>query len=707
MTHASNHNFVPHRHAHSRPLHIATSLACIFITAATRAQQLAFTDATAQANLANVIAGRLCFADLNNDTRPDAIIRAIEAGKPDRYRVFLNTPREPDTANALPFSFIEHDSNLPTPAAGDCLVFADLNNDGNTDAIITRYLDVYKATADAPLRPECTGYMLGKGNANFSEFVAIEAVTPATTAAVAVGDVDLDGLLDLYLGNWYTKYGESNEAFENQLLVQSRDSEIAMTDWTKPGVREFKSLTWLGCDSRGGAPAPDDCAGRPTYGVMILHQFMPPGPPRTREYTDDKLPPAPWLLELNYGRRASRVWRVSHFVSDLEPILLTAGDMHGEPLDPKLPASYQWAFGCCYEDLTPDPIAGDADRSGIYPAWLTERAKTDPRFARESEKPFRTHGNTFDAAVGDIDNDGDFDLFLTEITHAWAGPSSDRSRFIVQNTTRIRDSSGTENVSSRFLVKPELSVDRIPRDPTIRNWNQGDLFAELADFDHDGRLDLLLSSGDYPDDQRLRLYRQQTDGTFADITPYTGLSNEGSQQISLADVDLDGDIDILVGQSFNRLSAAQIAGRTPTVKLYLNQTVERRRERVRTQLPLAGVEQNSLTLILQGDPTRGCTTDALGAIVRVTADLDNDPATPDITQTRQLIGIGGHAGKQHEFLIHVGLGSAITANVEISWPMRDGQCSTSIPGLQPGRHTINQQWDQPDDVPDPNPDAGP
>jgi hypothetical protein len=277
----------------------------------------------------------------------------------------------------------------------------------------------------------------------------------------------------------------------------------------------------------------------------------------------------------------------------------------------------------------------------------------------------------------------------------------------VQNTTRIRDSSGAENVSSRFLVKPELSVDRIPRDPTIRNWNQGDLFAELADFDHDGRLDLLLSSGDYPDDQRLRLYRQQTDGTFADITPYTGLNNEGSQQISLADVDLDGDIDILVGQSFNRLSAAQIAGRTPTVKLYLNQTVERRRERVRTQLPLAGVEQNSLTLILQGDPTRGCTTDALGAIVRVTADLDNDPATPDITQTRQLIGIGGHAGKQHEFLIHVGLGSAISANVEISWPMRDGQRSTSIPGLQPGRHTINQQWDQPDAVPDTNPDAGP
>lgn len=622
--------------------------------------QITFIDATQSAGLTNITAGRLCFADINNDRRPDAIIRALESGKPDRYRVFLNTPREPDATNAAPFTFIEHDAALPTPIAGDCLVFADLNNDGNTDAIMTRYVDVNKATEQSPLRPERTGYMLGKGDGTFADYTAIPGVSPATTSAIAVGDIDRDGLLDLYLGNWYTNYGESVDAFESELLFQNDPANGSIVwDEVKP-LKNWNSTL---------LPTEEDREARPTYGVMILRSFKA----RSSTLYDES---SASLLELNYGRRANRLWN-----SDIR-------DINWVKTPPRREAN-RAAFASTWTDTTtPDAIAGDADRSGIYPDWLTERAKTDPRFARENEKPFRSHGNTFDAAVGDIDNDGDFDLFLTEITHAWAGPSSDRSRFIVQNTTRSRDADGTKNVSSHFVVKPELSVDRIPTDPTIRNWNQGDLFAELADFDHDGRLDLLLSSGDYPDDERLRIYRQQLDGTFQDITPYTGINNEGSQQISLADVDLDGDIDVLVGQSFTRLSAAQIAGRTPTVKLYLNQTVERRRERTKTQLPLAGVETNSLTLILQGDPAQGCTRDALGAVVRITADLDNDPATPDVTQTRQLIGIGGHAGKQHEFIVHAGLASATTAVVEVSWPTRDYRVSNINTTLTAGRHIL-------------------
>lgn len=612
--------------------------------------QLAFTDATSQAGLANITAARLCFADLNNDTRPDAIIRCLEPGKPDRYRVFLNTPRDPDAANSATFTFTELTTNLPTPTAGDCLVFADLNNDGKQDAIITRYLDVNKATEQSPLRPERTGYMLGKGDGTLSDLVPIAGVTLATTSAIAVGDIDRDGLLDLYLGNWYTNYGESVDAFENQILRALHNLSYRPNWSPERSTRDLRSTP--------------DADGRPTYGVMIVHGLFARYPRAS-------------LLELNYGRRANRVWNMDTSVLPRE--VAREIDKHVSWDGP--PAEFWF-------DVTPDAIAGDADRSGIYPDWLTERAKTDPRFARENEQPFRSHGNTFDAAVGDIDNDGDFDLFLTEITHAWAGPSSDRSRFIVQGTTRSRDADGTEIVSSHFVVKPELSIDRIPTDPTIRNWNQGDLFAELADFDHDGRLDLLLSSGDYPDDERLRLYRQQDNGTFEDITPYTGLNNEGSQQISLADVDLDGDIDIMVGQSFNRLSAAQVAGRTPTLKLYLNQTIERRRDRTRNQLPLAGVEANSLTLLLQGNPAKGAATNALGAIVRITADLDADPATPDVTQTRQLIGIGGHAGKQHEFLIHVGLAAATTARVEVTWPSRTD--TSTVLTLPAGRHSISQ-----------------
>lgn len=606
------------------------------------AQQLSFTDATAAVGLGNVNAARLCFADLNGDGRPDAIIRAIETkdGKPapDRYRVFLDTAVESPATGALPFKFVELDkpTGLPTPQAGDCLVFADLDNDGHADAIFTRYLDINNPKFVEPPAPARTCWLKGNGDGTFGEPQVIESATRATTACIAVGDINRDGLLDLYLGNWYTKYGDSNDAFTNDLLLQSPHA---------PGTFARESLS----EDSGLADEEHDTAGRPTYGAMIASVLT-------------AQPIVPQVLELNYGRRANRLWSWG------------PGTLVGSP-------NAQPA-----RDLAPVlQLDGDPDRSGKYPEWLKERAKTDSRFDREDEKPFRSNGNTFDVAVGDIDNDGDFDLFLAEIAHGWAGPSSDRSRFLVNaDTEKPKDSWPL----TRFEYNPLLSVDRVPTDPSIRNWNQGDLFAELADFDNDGRLDLLLSSGDYPDNQHLRLYRQQDDGRFIDITPWTGLNNEGSLQISLADVDGDGDMDILVAQSFNRLDAAQIAGRTPSIKLYLNQTIEKRKARLDQGLALDGVVRSSITLRLIGDPTQGVSRDALGAIISADVNLDGNPATPPTRIIRQLIGIGGHAGKQHEFLIHIPLGSAAKADkIVIQWPGRTAP-DTVLSDVEAGHYDV-------------------
>ena len=621
------------------------------------AQQLTFTDATAAAGLGGITASRMCLADLNGDGRPDAVVRAIEPGKPDRYRVFINTAKVAEVGGAAPvppFAFTEllTPTNLPAPLSGDCLVFADIDNDGHADAVFTRYLDINNEKFTAPPAPSRTCWMKGNGDGTFQSPQVIDEAQRATTACIAVGDIDRDGLLDLYLGNWYTKYGESNEAFTNDLLVQHRREERNAADWAKPGSRPFRRLSsW-----KDGVEfnTTDDPGGRPTYGALIA-SLMHVG--------DDV---RPQVLELNYGRRANRLWNLGD--RDIS--------WHNPP-DRDSPAYHQ-----AYHATALYPVGrgahgldGDADRSGKYPEWLKERAKADPRFAREDEERYRSHGNTFDASINDIDNDGDFDLFLAEITHGWAGPSSDRSRFLL-------------NTDGMFASNPRLSVDRVPADPSIRNWNQGDLFCHLDDFDHDGRVDLFLSSGDYPDNQRLRLYRQQDDGSFSDVTAWCGLNNEGSAQISVGDIDLDGDLDILVGQSFNRLDAAQIAGRTPTMKLYLNQTVERRGERVKNSLELKGIITNSLTLKLLGDHAKGCARDALGAIVRVTADTDGDPATPPTIQSRQLIGIGGHAGKQMEFLVHVGLGEATTADrVEVLWPDRHATV-TVLDGVEAGRHEV-------------------
>ncbi len=563
--------------------------------------QIQFVDATEQVGLAELSAARVVLVDLDGDTRPDAVVN--------RTRVFLNRTNEDGSG----VQFVEVDeTGLPDVNAGDCVVFADLDNDGFRDAIVTRNV----TDKTDPVLP--TAWYAGLGDGTFGQEHIIVQAVPKTTACVAVGDVDGDGLLDLYLGNWYTKYGAGLEAFYNDLLLQQTDGSF--TRWaTQEDQYEFS--------------AEHDRGGRPTYGAMIVrlvdsvhhdpHQFAQ-------------------ILELSYGRRANRLWWADRGLE--QPMQDVAGMAN---------------------------LGGDDIRHGRYPDWLKERAKTDARFDRADELPFRANGNTFDAAIGDVDGDGRFDVLLSTIAHGWAGESSDRSRLMVQN---VMPDPGRVAPFSQLIA---LNLDRIPSDPSIHSWNQGDLFCELADFDLDGRLDVLLSSGDYPDDQRLRVWRHLADGSFADVTNWSGFDNDGSQQITLGDVDLDGDIDILVGQTFNRMPKPKRAGRTPTLKVYLNQAIERS-------------TGNALTLILEGEPSKGVSRDALGAIVQVEADLDGDAPGGSVTMLRQLIGIGGHAGKQHAFEVSFGLGGAAqTGSVTIWWP--GAREPTVIDRLESGRHHIRQQ----------------
>jgi hypothetical protein len=584
-----------------------------------------FVDVTDAVGLGPEVVGtaiaRACFADLDDDGRADVVV--------DRHRIFVNVP-DPERASPIGRRFVEvPECGLPKPRRGDLAVFADLDNDGSLDAVVTRYVDRYREAWEDDGRR--TAWLKGNGDGTFGPEQPIEEATPATTCAIAVGDVNRDGWLDLWLGNWYVHYGETLAAYENDLLVRVPPARQAIAGgvmWRASVVSgpNLRFASDLPPEPRPSVTRPDaeadevdDDAGRPTYGAMIAEL----GRRHARGYD------WPELIELNYGRRWNRCYQFTAFPRPASPFAAA-------------------------RDIAPTAgLDGDAVRHGRHPDWLKERAKTDPRFDRADEKPFRANGNTFDCAVGDIDNDGDFDLFLAEITHGWAGASSDRSRFLINRGGLV------------FENDKHRDVDRVPSD--ARNWNQGDLFCELADLDHDGRLDLLLASGDYPDNQRLRLFRQQKDGAFGDETAAIGIDHDGAQQISLADVDGDGGLDILVGQTFFRYSNEMKAGREPRLRLFVNR-------------PPPGV--HSLTIRLQGDLEQGTNRDALGAIVTVTAG--------DVTRQRQLIGVAGHAGKQHDLLIHFGLGTARDVDsLRVIWP--DAKRTSQVfKGVPAGRYGLRQ-----------------
>lgn len=610
-----------------------------------------FQEASAQSGLGEVSAARVAAVDLNGDGRPDLVA--------DRARVFLNQPAQEPPG----FRFQALESGL-APAAKDAVgVFVDLTGDGVPDAVFARSIK----RADAALAREAWNadptavawWQRGRGDGTFEPPLPLTGAEPATTAAIAAGDVDADGRTDLLLGNWYVAYGESMEAFPATLLRNGGGSPPSFQRVPLP-------------EESGTFDEDRDAAGRPIYGALIA-RLLP----------DPALPPQ--LALLAYGRRWNRLYSRD-------------------------------GAGGAWQDVVPAVgFDGDGIRHGRYPEWLRERAKTDSRFPSADEKPFRANGNSFDLAVGDVDNDGRFDAFIAEITHAWAGPSSDRSRFLIsvpaaEQAPRAAGADGAPGAAGgegaartsaatggvRFVSPAEWCVDRIPQDPADpegarSRWNQGDLFAELADLDLDGRLDLVLASGDYPDppphDERLRIFRQRPPGAdprMEDVTLAAGVDHPGCGQISTADFDLDGRLDVVAGQSFNRFTPEMIkaAGGTPRVHLWLNRT-DPGAAAGEPGPRVAAAPAPSLELLLRGDPSRGVAAVPLGALVRITQ-RGPEPRLPP--QLRQLMGPGGHSGKQTEWLIHAAAPAPV--DVEITWPATP-PITTRLESVPPGRWLVD------------------
>lgn len=538
-----------------------------------------FADATDSLGLGRDVidttVSRVTFADLTNDGRPDLIV--------DRQRVFLNK-RDGDTAHGVRFREVPREqTGLAELDRHAVLAVADMNNNGTLDVVVAEYIDEHNPNwVDHTRR---TGWHPGNADGTFQERIALPT-PPRRTVSIAIGDVNLNGWLDLYLGNTYRQYGGGWEGHSNDLLLSDGKG-----GWARQPLPE---------DDHAFNPKTDP-GGRPTFGTMIL--------PRPDVDTGEIM-----LLELNYGRRWNRAWiRNEHD---------------------------KW------RDIAPGlGLDGDDIRHGRHPEWLRERAKTDPRFDRDDEPPFRANGNTFDAAIGDLNHNGTFDLLISEITHGWAGDSSDRTRVLLHQ----RDADG----SVTFVEDEAYNLDRFPpppNDPTeVHNWNHGDLFCAMADTNHNGMIDVIISSGDYPDEQRLRFFRNTGNGV-ALVDDHWGVNHDGSQQISLADITGNGALDLVAGQTFRRFTAEQREGRSPKLRVFLNN---------------ADTLGRSLTLRLQGngdDTNRN----GIGAIVKA--------RIGDRTMLRHLTGPGGHAGKQHDFIVHFGLGDADTIDeLVVIWPNRQQQ----------------------------------
>ena len=242
-------------------------------------------------------------------------------------------------------------------------------------------------------------------------------------------------------------------------------------------------------------------------------------------------------------------------------------------------------------------------------------------------------------AVGDYDNDGDFDLYMTDIGEGEFMENQGDGTFV--NRT---ESTGTGRGSIPENWFDNMSV----------GW--GTVFADL---DNDGMLDLYTVAGQMDNDpcfnmdnQPNALFRNMGDGTFTDVSRVSGANDPGTGRgVAHGDFNSDGLLDLFVVNMGTR------DGEPGTARLFIN---------------TSETDNNWLRVSLQGaDRNRF----GIGARVAVTAG--------GVKQIREMGASQSHMSNS-VVPVHFGLGNAEMVDaVEVRWPSGKTQRLENVP--------VNQQ----------------
>jgi len=221
-------------------------------------------------------------------------------------------------------------------------------------------------------------------------------------------------------------------------------------------------------------------------------------------------------------------------------------------------------------------------------------------------------GNSMGASFADIDKDGDLDLFVANKAEPRNLRFSDKSQFFMN--------SGRPGF--RFVQKDKGCGIR---------YNPDHCQPLLGDFNNDGNMDLFMAAAG--GDRCSRLYMGEGDFSFTDTTWLSGVNVKDVQGCAVADTDLDGDLDLIVGAKRQ-------------IYLFVNQ----------------GNKNHWIQLALKGSKSN-----LSGIGSRITVDYEGHCQIIEVN--------GGHGfGCQDSMIVHFGLGAYKNkVNVSIQWP--DGRSS--------------------------------
>jgi hypothetical protein len=398
-------------------------------------------------------------------------------------------------------------THLPTNQLAQGMALGDVDGDGYPDLVLaTGFQD----------RLYLNG---GRGNpGHFTDVTGTHLpVASANTGAVTLGDVDGDGDLDLITAN----LGQQNQLYRNDGPANPGHFSIVPSAIQPPQTQNTGSVTLGDVDNDGDLDLVfGNSSGSGTGNPNRL--YLNDGGGRFNDVTGTLLP----LASFSYTADVllddvDRDGDLDLFIaSGTSALYLNDGpanlghftDVTTTHVPGATPYTNAAALGDVDGDGDPDLILGTSS-SNQDQLYLNDGAGVFSVGAAPSPH----QDSTRRVALGDVDNDGDLDLMAL---------TSSLGACLYAN-----DGAGL------FL---DLSRPRIPTDIL-----QADAVA-LADVDNDGDIDAVFGT----DGGQNRLLLNNGAGTFIDVTAtHVPVDNDHTREIWFGDVDGDGDLDLVIGNS--------------------------------------------------------------------------------------------------------------------------------------------------------------
>lgn len=438
--------------------------------------------------------GAAAFEDIDGDSDIDLLISGENISGENITKLYINDGTG---------SFTSTDNSMFVQLKNSALAFADFDNDGDQDLIISGMNE-----EDAPI----TKQYENDGSGDYEEIITSPFI-PIRSGDIHFSDVDNDMDLDviitgldasaisvnkLYTNDGAGNYTEASEFLFSYRIRTSQGGRIAMADFNGDTYEDLI----ISAEALSGAD---------------FRFYMNDGSGQFNEQTLNPVSePIVDLGDINTDGSIDIVVAGSSSGNPTVELLLNDGDGNFQQV---IGSPFQGSNSGTVDFLDLD---NDLDNDIIITGRTTSLEKTQVfindgtgQFSEDIQSSFQDVWQS-DLDYGDIDNDGDLDVFLF-------------GRFSAAASTElyINDGSGifTESTSNTFKLAREGAV-------------------KFFDSDADDDLDLIFT-GWASEGYVSELYLNDGSGLFT-IVPGTVFEGMAFSDIAIGDVDGDADLDVLI-----------------------------------------------------------------------------------------------------------------------------------------------------------------